>query len=68
VLMARMSLHATVAGVGWAVWASILHRNSSRDIDFARIVRMFWEPARTMLDSDAFDRMLTIVSDGRASG
>lgn len=68
VLMARMSLHATIAGVGWAVWASILHRNSSRDIDFARIVTMFWEPARTMLDSDAFDRMLRIVSDGRASG
>jgi thiamine kinase-like enzyme len=68
VLMARMSLHATIAGVGWAIWASILHRTSSREIDFARIVAAFWEPARTILDSDTFDRMLRIVSDGRATG
>ena len=65
VKLARMALHATIAGVGWAIWASIMDRTSPRDIDFSRYVSAFWEPARGMLDSDAFDRCLRVVSDGR---
>jgi thiamine kinase-like enzyme len=64
VKLARMGLHATISGVGWAIWASIMDRTSPRDIDFHRYVSAFWEPARGMLDSDAFDRCLRVVSDG----
>lgn len=64
VRLARMALHATISGVGWALWASIMDRTSQRDIDFQHYVSAFWEPARGMLDSDAFDRCLRVVSDG----
>jgi thiamine kinase-like enzyme len=64
VKLARIALHATISGVGWAIWASIMDRTSSRAIDFQHYVSAFWEPARDMLDSDAFDRCLSVVSDG----
>ncbi len=66
-LLARMRLHSTIADIGWAVWASIQHRVSSREIDFARIVRAFWDQARTMLDSEEFPRLVHLVSGGRVS-
>lgn len=67
VLLARMRLHSTIADVGWAVWASIQLRVSPREIDFARIVRAFWESARTILDSEEFSGLVHAVSGGRVS-
>ena len=66
-LLARMRLHSTIADVGWAVWASIQLRVSSREIDFARIVRAFWDQARAMLDSEEFARSMHAASGGRVS-
>jgi thiamine kinase-like enzyme len=66
-LLARMRLHSTIADVGWAVWASIQLRVSPRERDFAGIVRAFWEPARAMLDSEEFSRLMHSVSGGRVS-
>ncbi len=66
-LLARMRLHATIADVGWAVWASIQLRVSPLEIDFAGIVRAFWDPARAMLDSEEFPRLTHLVSGGRVS-
>jgi thiamine kinase-like enzyme len=63
VKLSRMALHSTISGVGWALWATIMDRTSPRDIDFQGYVSAFWEPARDMLDSDAFDRCLKVVSD-----
>ena len=53
-LVARMRLHSTIAHIGWAVWASIQLRVSSREIDFARIREAYWDQARAMLDSEEF--------------
>lgn len=66
-LLARMRLHSTIANVGWAVWASIQLQVSPIKIDFAAIVRAFWDPARVMLDSEEFPRLLHLVSAGRVS-
>lgn len=66
-LLARMRLHSTIANVGWAVWASIQLRVSPLEIDFAGIVRGFWDPARAMLDSEDFPRLMHSVSGGRVS-
>jgi thiamine kinase-like enzyme len=66
-LLARMRLHSTIADIGWAVWASIQLRVSSREIDFARIVRAFWDQARAMLDSEEFARSMHAASGGRVS-
>jgi thiamine kinase-like enzyme len=66
-LLARMRLHSTIADIGWAVWASIQLRVSSREIDFARIVKAFWDQARAMLDSEEFPRLMHAASGGRVS-
>ncbi len=67
VLLARMRLHSTIADIAWAVWASIQLRVSSRERDFARIVRVFWDQARATLDSEDFPRLMHLVSGGRVS-
>ncbi|HEX7834932.1 MAG TPA: hypothetical protein VF479_05630, partial [Pseudolysinimonas sp.] len=66
-LLARMRLHATIADVGWALWASIQIRVSTRDIDFARYVTAFWDQARAVLDSEEFPRLMHTASGGRVS-
>jgi thiamine kinase-like enzyme len=66
-MLARMRLHSTMAHVGWAVWAAIQLRVSARDIDFARIVRTYWDQARAMLDSEEFPRLMHTASAGRVS-
>ena len=66
-LLARMRLHSTIAHVGWAVWASIQLRVSTRDIDFARYVKAYWDQARAMLDSEEFPRLVHSVSGGHIS-
>ena len=66
-LLARMRLHSTIADIGWAVWASIQLRVSSREIDFARFVRAYWDQARAMLDSEEFARSMHAASGGRVS-
>ena len=66
-LLARMRLHATIADVGWALWASIQIRVSTRDIDFARYVTAFWDQARAVLDSEEFPRLMHTASAGRVS-
>ena len=66
-LVARMRLHSTIAHIGWAVWASIQLRVSSREIDFARIVKAYWDQARAMLDSEEFPRLMHAASGGRVS-
>jgi hypothetical protein len=49
------------------VWASIQLRVSSREIDFAGIVKAFWDQARAMLDSEEFPRSMHAASRGRVS-
>ncbi len=66
-MLARMRLHSTIAHIGWAVWASIQLRVSTRDIDFARIVKTYWDQARAMLDSEEFPRLMYTASEGRVS-
>ncbi|HEX6869208.1 MAG TPA: phosphotransferase, partial [Candidatus Limnocylindrales bacterium] len=66
-LLARMRLHSTIADTGWAVWASIQLRVSTRDVDFARFVKAFWDQARAMLDSEEFPRLMHTASGGRVS-
>jgi thiamine kinase-like enzyme len=67
-LLARMRLHSTIADIGWAIWASIQLRVSTRDIDFARFVTRYWDQARAMLDSEEFPRLMHTASGGRVSG
>jgi thiamine kinase-like enzyme len=66
-LLARMRLHSTIAHIGWAIWASIQRRVSSREIDFARYVKAYWDQARAMLDSEEFPRSMHAASGGRVS-
>jgi thiamine kinase-like enzyme len=66
-MLARMRLHSTIAHLGWTVWASIQLRVSTRDIDFARIVKTYWDQARAMLDSEEFPRLMHTASGGRVS-
>ena len=63
--LARMRLHSTIADIGWSVWASIQLRVSTRDIDFAGIVKAFWDQARAVLDSEEFPRLMHTASGGR---
>ena len=67
VLLARMRLHGTISDIGWAIWAAIQLRVSTRDIDFGGLVTAFWDHGRAVLDSEEFPRLMHTASGGRVS-
>jgi thiamine kinase-like enzyme len=63
-LLARMSLHALIADVGWALWAAIQAESSDLDVDYPKIVDAFWIPAVEILDGPSFGTLLRDASAG----
>jgi len=63
-LLARMTLHALIADVGWAVWAAIQAETSTLAIDYPAIVEEFRTAAVEILDGPAFGPLLRDASGG----